>query len=129
MKTLYPASKLYHATFLRNVADMSLQFIWNARWLRHEALATAETEDNARGFWRENRDDIRASDGVVLFCNTADTLSGALIEVGMALACQRPVYIVGQNHAITSWQFIPSVRRFPTFAELETYLASLTPDY
>ncbi len=49
-------------------------------------------------------------------------LRGALVEVGMALAFNKEVHIVGHNPSMWTWAYHPRVRSFPTITEWMRYI-------
>lgn len=85
-----------------------------------------ETEDFS-DLWLRINDEIWQSDALILYAEATDfPLKGALIEVGMALAFSKPVFVClpgvcleGRTaRPIGSWIFHPSVKRIETLEEL-----------
>lgn len=55
-------------------------------------------------FWRENQEDIENSDALLLYVEPGDHLRGALVEVGIAIANNVPVIIVGEHPDHGTWK-------------------------
>jgi nucleoside 2-deoxyribosyltransferase len=68
-----------------------------------------ETPDNAMKFWPMNVEDIKHSDGLICYAEGEDRLRGALVEVGVALAHDIPVVVVGEHFSYGTWQYHPDV--------------------
>ncbi len=61
--------------------------------------------DEAREFWKENQQDIETADALLLYVEQGDHLKGALVEVGIAIANDVPVIIVGEHPDHGTWKY------------------------
>lgn len=111
---VYIAGKTRHAAFFAEVIQkmLPLGVTCTSRWIDHILNGQSETPENARRFWVEDEEDVRAADYTIVWATEGDTLRGALIEAGMAIAFGKKVIIIdrfGDNGG--TWQYHPSVTR------------------
>lgn len=97
----------------RAMRELWAEFAFTSRWI-DQIGAIPETPENARAFWQQDLEDISRSDALVLYAEPSDTLRGALVETGMAIALRKRVLLVGQNALFGTWQFHPRVSRVKT---------------
>ena len=91
---VYTAGKIWHAPKFQYLRDV-LGYDVNARWI--------DLEDNnwivrkrKDLLWQICYEDVRDCDFVLLYCeDMSEEQRGALVEIGMAYAFQKPVYAVG----------------------------------
>ena len=91
---VYTAGKIWHAPKFQYLRDV-LGYDVNARWI--------DLEDNnwivrkrKDILWQICYEDVRDCDFVLLYCeDMSEEQRGALVEIGMAYAFQKPVYAVG----------------------------------
>lgn len=85
--------------------------------------------------WQRIRDEILASDGLILYAKAEDfPLKGALVEVGIAIGMRKPIAIVldgfspeGRNmRPIGSWIAHPLCELFPDVASAYESIAKRT---
>ena len=86
--------------------------------------------------WQRIEDEIRASDGLILFAARDDfPLKGALIEVGMALGMRKPVAVVLDGppfleprslRPVGSWLYHGRCQLFGTVSEARNWIAAQT---
>lgn len=102
LKGIYTASKVCHAS--KWVALRERGWLISATWIDEAGEGqTACLTD----LWRRCVDEASSSDAVLLYVEPGEQLKGALVEVGAALACGVPVYVVGDVQA--SWKKHPLV--------------------
>jgi nucleoside 2-deoxyribosyltransferase len=129
MIRVYFASALHHAPKWRQLCAKSTEIIAHARWLKHSTLGTPDTPDHAKEFWLEDEQDVRDADAVVVFAQGDDRLRGALIETGIALACQIPVFVIGDHQEYGTWKYHPGVTIVSDFDDLFEQIVWLKPRY
>lgn len=110
MDRIYPASKLWHwEKWLQWEEACCHDIKLNARWINmmrshktEEKLQEYTTPEYAAYGWYMNMEDIKTSDFLVVYSDN-DTLRGALIEVGMAMALGTPIILVGNSPSYSEW--------------------------
>jgi hypothetical protein len=117
MIRVYTASKLTKGAFWR-VLHFDTPWIYcHARWLKHNFIGTPDTPEHARKFWIEDEEDIRSADCVVVYAEAGEHLRGALVEAGMALILNIPVYVIGDHPDYGTWRYHPGVIRVGSIEE------------
>lgn len=86
MKYFYVSSKLKHRDIWRN-SNLPM----TSTWIDGEELF--DTED-LNLMWQKYIDEVNACDELVLIYKDGETLKGCLIEIGAALAFDKPVNII-----------------------------------
>jgi hypothetical protein len=88
----YVASKTRHAPMWRAIRDKGISI--NSTWIDEAGLG--ETPDY-RDLASRCINEASTADSVIIYAEPGDTLQGALLECGAALASGRPVVCVGGN--------------------------------
>ena len=91
---VYTAGKIWHAPKFQYLRD-TLGYDVNARWidLDDNNYIVKKRKDI---LWQICYEDVRDCDFVLLYCeDMSEEQRGALVEIGMAYAFQKPVYAVG----------------------------------
>ena len=91
---VYTAGKIWHAPKFQYLRD-TLGYDVNARWidLDDSNWIVRKRKDI---LWQICYEDVRDCDFVLLYCeDMSEEQRGALVEIGMAYAFQKPVYAVG----------------------------------
>ena len=91
---VYTAGKIWHAPKFQYLRDV-LGYDVNARWidLDDNNWIVRKRKDI---LWQICYEDVRDCDFVLLYCeDISEEQRGALVEIGMAYAFQKPVYAVG----------------------------------
>lgn len=124
MIRVYTASKLRHAEMWQKLEQSPewLPYVFfTARWIKHLAAGTTETPENAVRFWVEDLEDAGSADALMILGVEDDTLRGAFVEVGYALAKGVPVIVVNsegpQAFDYGSWVYHPEVIRVSNLDE------------
>ena len=94
MTKIYTAGKIWHAPKFQKLRDVDGYDV-NARWI--------DLDDNnpivkhrKDLLWQICYEDVRDCDFVLLYCDKMEEEQrGALVEIGMAFAFNKPVYAVG----------------------------------
>jgi len=108
---VYGASTYRRALLWRQLADeWSSHVEFTNRWAQLY-IDVPDEKHLARVGWQHNREDVMSSDVVLLYAEPEDLLRGCLVEVGMALAWEIPVLIVGHHPNYESWCNHPGVSR------------------
>lgn len=107
---IYTASKTTHAWRWRALRDTGVPI--NSTWI--DEAGVGETVD-FRDLWARCVGEAAGADALVLYVEPGETLKGALVEVGAALASGVPVYVVGNPDG--SWVIHPLVRRCGSIEE------------
>ncbi len=81
----------------------------NSTWPWLDPNSTAEDETT---IWADILRKITAADLLIVIPMGPEPLRGALVEVGMALACGTKVIITGEHEAYGTWQFADDVVRY-----------------
>ena len=117
--TIYVASHTKHARMWRSLRASGYPII--STWIDEAGEGESEDlEDLAVRCVNEAMD----ADYVILYSAKGDTLRGALIEAGAALAAGKLVFAVGYHHPV--FQFHP---RWITSATLESALRSVSKQH
>lgn len=110
---VYFASKIRHGDMLRTlVADWPCTNV--SRW---HSMVHFEDQAAPADFiwcWMIDENDIRNANLLVLYSEEDDILSGALVEVGMALALGKVVIVVGRGKSFGTWINHPQILRVET---------------
>ena len=92
-------------------------FVVGSSWVNWDGEPTAQ-------LWSTIVSDMRGVDCLVLDVQEGDVLRGCLVEVGLALAGMRPVYVVGDCESLradgasdSSFMMHPLVHRVRDFAD------------
>ena len=91
---VYTAGKIWHAPKFQYLRDV-LGYDVNARWidLEDSNWIVRKRKDI---LWQICYEDVRDCDFVLLYCeDMSEEQRGALVEIGMAYAFNKPVYAVG----------------------------------
>ena len=91
---VYTAGKIWHAPKFQYLRDV-LGYDVNARWidLDDNNWIVRKRKDI---LWQICYEDVRDCDFVLVYCeDISEEQRGALVEIGMAYAFQKPVYAVG----------------------------------
>lgn len=113
MIRVYTASKIASASLWRDLSSQWPGVLFIARWLRHAEIGTPDLPEYAERFWREDEQDIRDCDAVLVYAWGNVHLRGALVEAGMGIAFGKTVIVVGAHPDYGTWQFHPRVVRVP----------------
>ena len=106
MIRVYTASKLAVAPFWKELqAKWAKDVFFHARWLRHVEVGTPDTPENAAYFWMEDEQDVETADALIVYARLEDHIRGALVEVGMAIAKNVPVIVIGTHPDYGTWQY------------------------
>lgn len=116
MIRVYTASKLSAAPMWKDLQKLwQKDAFFHARWLRHVEIETPDTPENAEDFWREDEEDIETADVLIVLARPEDHVRGALVEVGMALAKNVPVIVIGEHADYGTWQYHSGVTKAENF--------------
>jgi len=85
---VYVSSKLRH----RNLWIDS-EFTITSSWIHSPELMPEECSD----MWDRYVQEVRESEGFVLYVEPEDVLKGCLLELGFAFACRIPIVIIWQG--------------------------------
>lgn len=85
---LYVSSKLRHRDLW-----LSSGIPTTSSWIHGEELPPEECS----AMWDRYRDEIRTSDGFVLYVEPADQLKGCMLELGVAFSLGHPIVIIWQG--------------------------------
>lgn len=121
----YVASKVQHATMWKQHRDQGVPIV--STWI--DEAEPGQTKDLGE-LWVRIKEEIRRCDGLVFYAAPNELLKGAFVEVGMALALDKPVVAVinmrleGRTHyPIGSWLDHPQVMRAPTVTDAFFWLS------
>jgi nucleoside 2-deoxyribosyltransferase len=112
---VYVASKTECAPMWRLLREYGARI--NSTWI--DEAEVGQTAD-ASELWERVIREVSQCDRVVVYARHRDNLTGALVEVGAALAFGKPVYLLGtcpQFHKRCSFTKHPLVRRAWDFVE------------
>lgn len=128
-KTFYVASRTHHAEHWKELAK---DFPIKASWI-YEA-GVGETKSMAE-LWARIEAEIKSSFALFLYLEFGDSpLKGAFVEVGMALAAGKRVYLLTKNlddwqfqRIVGSWVHHPLVTRLDSKLSLKDAAALIKP--
>lgn len=104
MTRIYIASKVKYAQMWRALRASGVPII--SSWIDHEKVISWDV------LWEMCVQEASVADVTIVYRETDDVLSGALVEVGAALAAGRRVIAVGCDEY--TWISHPQVRIAPT---------------
>ncbi len=107
---VYTASKTRHAPLWQALRASGVEV--NATWIDE---AGAGESPCLVDLWIRCIREATEADALLLYVEPGDVLKGAFVEVGAALACGVPVYVVGSPEG--SWVNHPLVVRCDSVAE------------
>lgn len=122
MIRVYTASKLSRGAQWRQIHAACNHVYFHARWLKHNQIGTPDLREYAARFWKEDEQDVKSADVLVVWAEGDEHLQGALVEVGMAIAFGVPVIVIGDHPDYSTWRFHAGVSIAPN---LECALAML----
>jgi nucleoside 2-deoxyribosyltransferase len=125
MIRVYTAGKLTSGFIFRDLHDRWPYVYFHARWLKHNKIGTPDTRDHATRFWVEDEQDVRSADVLLVYADKGEHLRGALVEVGIAIACGVPVVVVGKHEDYGTWQYHPGVTKVKSLEQAGEYLQML----
>lgn len=101
----YPASSTIHAPMWRRITSIPIEANWiHIKGIENESstIVWKSTkkfhETKAKLGWKSNIHQICCASGLVFYCTPDDFPRGSFIEVGAALAFNKPVYAVFDFH-------------------------------
>jgi nucleoside 2-deoxyribosyltransferase len=99
MKTFYTAGKIWHAPKFQMLRD-KLFYPVKARWIDLEQ--DDDLVQNRKDIlWEMCFEDVTQSDFFVLYSeDQTEEQRGALVEIGMAMASNKPIYAIGSCNSI-----------------------------
>lgn len=112
---VYLASKIRHSAYLKKIRETKPNLEITSRWLDMVHLEpTQGSLDRELGAWCWSIDvaDVLRSDCLLVYAEQEDILCGALVEVGVALAKDIPVFLVGTSKSFGTWKSHPQVLAF-----------------
>ncbi len=102
--TIYTASKVKHAHLWQSLRAAGVPI--NSTWIDE---SRDKESPSLPELWARCVMEAATASAVLLYVEPGDLLKGALVEVGAALACGVPVYIVGEPDG--SWVNHPYCHR------------------
>jgi hypothetical protein len=120
MIRIYPASKVKHAQKWLDLHRDHPNFFFHARWLKASKNESDFNDVAFEQLWRMCQEDVRDADVLLAYAEKGDTLKGAFVEVGMALAYGVKVVEVGCEG---SWVNHEGVTRFDTLEDALEYMS------
>jgi hypothetical protein len=109
MIRVYIASKIKYAARFRK-----LRHEWkkhnielHARWFDQAQLEDIASPEDFHVFWLVDQHDVKTSNILIVYGEQDDHLRGALVEVGIAIAHNIPVIIVGDSPSFGTWRHHP----------------------
>lgn len=127
MHRVYTASKVKHHRMWNAACLRRNDVFFHARWLKHMRIGTDESPESCERFWQENIYDVITADALVCYAEPRDELSGALVEIGAALAARVPVWLVGDCERFATWQHHPLVKRCDWLDQALDQIAAIRP--
>lgn len=110
---IYIASKAEYRPAWREWRAKGLTF--TSRWIDIDDKYIGRTlppEYDFTELWTHCVEDVVNADVLVLYCASEDVLKGAILELGVALAMNKPCFVVGDRDAVLrngSWLHHPGV--------------------
>lgn len=113
LPTVYVASKSCHGLMWRNFREAARASVRiTSTWIDEDG--EGESEDLA-DLWSRCVDEAAFSSALIAYHEDGEIWKGAFLEIGVALANGRPVYVVGDPPG--SWVNHPLVHRCPTLGD------------
>lgn len=102
-KKVYVASKTWHAPKIREVRsmlenDLTYNLRISSRWIDMKKDDPIVMNDKPQ-LWTICHEDVVNCDIFVLYSEKNDEHRGALVELGTAFACEKPVYAIGSSRS------------------------------
>lgn len=117
MIKVYTASKLHRAKFWRELQLQWSDIEFTSRWIQfsnNPEFTVPDDKEHAKIFWTFNVEDIMLADAVLLLTQDAEFLKGALVEIGVGIALNKIIILVGENSAFGTWQYHSNVTKVAT---------------
>ena len=123
---IYTASKFSRANMWKQQFAQwkceGLAISLNARWVNDYSELVPDHPQFCKLGWLHDVDDVSTSDLLILYADNTEHLRGALVEVGVALAKNKPVIIIGNHPDYGTWQFHPLIHKVDDFAAAKLLL-------
>jgi len=110
---VYTTAKRRHAELLRGLRHKYDGIYFTARWPVTVNLST-ESVRPVTHWLNDNCDDIIRSSFVVIYAEPDDDLKTSLVEIGIAMAHDKRIYVVGVNPGFDPWDKMENCVRVPT---------------
>lgn len=120
--TCYIASKLIHSEKIIELAKTHKKIHFTARWPVYRNISSQQARPAAH-YLMDNVDDIIRSETVLVYVEPEDHLKGGLVEIGIAWAHGKEIYLAGDHADFSKWQYLPRVHRMHS---LEAALAAIS---
>jgi hypothetical protein len=114
---VYIASKAKHAPKWQALIAAGYNGI-QCEWFNY--AGTTETDDSQIDYgqlWDHCITDVQEADALVLYCEPGEVLKGAILELGVALARDKRVILVGSDEDLRrngSWLHVRGIERAAT---------------
>lgn len=122
---IYFASRISHGKIARKLLAEWPEFTFTSRWPQHHVGKVPDQANFAKTFWLHDAEDVAGCDVVLCYGEPGDTLRGALVEVGMAIALGRAVVVVGECESYGTWQYHPLVHHAGDLREARVLLRTM----
>jgi nucleoside 2-deoxyribosyltransferase len=93
MLSFYTAGKIWHAPKFRHLRD-EVKLPVNSRWIDLEADSDL-VQNHKDKLWEMCLEDVLKASFVLVYAEPEDLQNGALVEIGMAMAANKPIYSIG----------------------------------
>lgn len=108
--TCYVASKLIHSEKIIELGAKHKKIHFTARWPVYRNISSQQARP-AQHYLLDNVDDILRSETVLVYVEPEDHLKGGLVEIGIAWAHGKEIYLAGDHTDFSKWQLLPRVHR------------------
>lgn len=100
--TFYTAGKIWHAPKFQMLRDMGWPV--NSRWIDLDPVADEHFITHQKDkLWQLCLEDVCNSSFLLLYCeDMQEEQRGALVEIGMAMAFGKPIYVVGRCKTVVA---------------------------
>lgn len=111
---VYTASRMLHASLWLAQRQANFDIEFSARWIdQTKSFDDAAFSDEVkRQGWIQDEEDIRRAEYLVCYGQPKETLRGALVEAGMAMALGKKILCVGGSHSFGTWCKHPTIWQY-----------------
>lgn len=127
---VYTAGKIPDGPMFMRLRDEWPEIEFTARWPFQLAAGLPDEPAFAKVFWEQDQEDVEDSNAILVYIpNQTDRARGALVEVGIAIANQIPVVLVGDHPDYGTWQYHALVHRVVDLKQARMLLKAMALDY
>lgn len=119
---VYITAKRIHAPMLLDLRKDHPNIYFTARWPVVRDISSEQLRP-ARLWFQDNVADMTRAEAVIHYAEKDDLLSGSLVELGVAWAHGKDIYLCGENAGYKEWQAAPRIKHGLSIGDALTEIA------